>query len=235
MLTLVGKLVISVFCAFATGGGPWVVTWLTTALSRWSGRDIGALRQAKKCNGAGVHIHMGNECKIRLLNTTCLSSAGSEHSRVLGVIAVVCGWVLARILYIYCPEAQQLLAIRDWDSTAGFIVEVGVLLLVCAVGLLTMPYTFPKHPGQRYFIWRMMTEWGIAIVALVSVLTPVVVFRDLSTRWMILTEIAAWTIDFVMTLVVIGTYPDSISPWHSVWVLVPALLSTIGGRFGCWQ
>src|SRR5437773_1047123 len=65
MLTLAGKLVISVFCAFATGGGPWVVTWLATALSRWSGRDIGSLRQASKCKGAGVHVHVGNECKIR--------------------------------------------------------------------------------------------------------------------------------------------------------------------------
>src|SRR5439155_14415308 len=101
MLTFVGKFIISVFGAFATGGGPWVVTWLTTAMSKWSGRDIGSMRQARKCKGAGVHLHIGNECKIRLLSTTCISSTGSEHSRVLGVIVIIFGWFLARMLYIY--------------------------------------------------------------------------------------------------------------------------------------
>jgi hypothetical protein len=233
-LTFTAKLVLSVFCAYATAGGPWLVIWLTTALSRWSMRDFGSMRQGGTCGGAGTHIHINNECRVRLLNTTCISSAGSEHSRVLGVVMTLVGWVVARCLYSYYPEARTLLVVGDWDSTTGFMVGNVALIMVCGIGLLTMRYTLPKFPRQQYFLWRMILEWILAALAIGSVFVPAMVLRTTTTRWMITAELAAWTIDFFMTTFVIGTYPDCITPWHSVWVLVPALLSAIGGMFGCW-
>lgn len=86
ILTFLGKLFICIFCAFATGGGPWLVFWLTTALSRWSARDIGGLRQGRTCFGTGKQLHEKDKCRLKFLDTTCVASAGSEHSRVLGVI-----------------------------------------------------------------------------------------------------------------------------------------------------
>jgi hypothetical protein len=45
IVTVLGKLVVSIFCTFATGGGPWLVIWLTTALtSQWYPCDFGRLR-----------------------------------------------------------------------------------------------------------------------------------------------------------------------------------------------
>jgi hypothetical protein len=235
VLTLLGKAVLGCACAYATGGGPWLVIWLSTALSRWTARDIGSMRRGGNCGAAGVHIHAGHECRIRLLDTTCLSSAGSEHSRVLEVFMALVGWIIARVVYNYYPEAQGFLVVQEWECTTGFVVGSMLLIMVCAIGLLTMRYTLPKHPLQRYFFWRMIIEWVLAILAIASVFSPVMILRTTKSRWMISAEIAAWIIDLVTTVFVIGTYPDCISPWHSVWVLVPALLSALGGLFGCWQ
>jgi hypothetical protein len=234
LVLLIGKLAISTFCTFLTGGGPWLVVWLTTALSRWSTRDLGGMRQSQHCNGAGYHVHTNRECRLRFLFSTCLTSAGSEHSRVLGVITALCGWAMARIAYSLLPGARQLLEIDEWAMVNGFTICVASLIVVCAIGLVTISYKQPRTPQQRYYIWRIALEWGFAALAILTSMVPAIISADITTPWILLAEIAAWVIDAGMTLRVIGTYPNSITSWHSVWVLVPAILSIIGGVFGCW-
>lgn len=235
ILTFLGKLFISIFCAFATGGGPWLVIWLTTALSQWSARDIGGLRQGQTCFGTGRHFHEKDKCRLKFLDTTCLTSAGSEHSRVLGVIIAAAGWGISRTAFSFVPQTRQLLTITEWDSTLGFTIGNTLLISVCFIGLLTMSYQTPKSQAQRYFLYRMGLEWGNAILAIFVAIVPVVMIKRVHTRWMLLAELAAWIIDAITTLFVVGTYPDCITAWHSVWVLVPALLSALAGVMGCWN
>ena len=235
LLTFLGKLFISIFCAFATGGGPWLVIWLTTALSQWSARDIGGLRQGRTCFGTGRHLHEKDKCRLKFLDTTCVTSAGSEHSRVLGVIVAAVGWGIGRAAFSFIPQARELLTITEWDSTLGFTIGNALLISVCFIGLLTMSYQQPKSKAQRYFLYRIGLEWGIAIMAVTVGIMPVVMINNLHTRWMLLAELAAWIIDVITTLFVVGTYPDCITTWHSVWVLVPALLSALAGVLSCWN
>ena len=231
-LTFLAKLVISLFCTFVTAGGPWLVIWLTTLLTRWSIRDIGTLRQGAKCSGRGYHLHSQGKCLIKFLQTPCITSAGSEHSRVYGLLAAAAGWGLANALYLAFPNFRGLVAVQQWDASLGFAMGNALLVGACLVGLLTMSYKLPKHPYQRYFWWRMGLEWILAIGAIVAGMTPAMVIGEVNTRWMLTAEGVAWLIDGFVTLFVIGTYPDCITSWHSVWVLVPALLSLIGGTFG---
>jgi len=232
-LLFVGKIAISVFCALVTGGGPWLVAWLTTALSRWSVRDLGGMRQGRWCNGAGYHVHTG-DCRLRFLSTTCLTSGGSDHSRILGVLTALCGWSMARIVYGQFPRVRLLLETESWANTNGFAVNATSLAFVCTIALMTISYKPPRTSKQRYYIYRIALEWGFAILAVCVSMLPVMIAGEVRTAWMLLAEVAAWIIDGGMTLRVIGTYPNSITTWHSIWVLVPALLSAMGGIFGCW-
>jgi hypothetical protein len=109
------------------------------------------------------------------------------------------------------------------------------LISVCFIGLLTISYRTPKKQHEKYFLYRIGLEWGIAIVAVAGGITPIVVTRNVRTGWMLVDELIAWIIDAITTLFIIGTYPDCISAWHSVWVLVPALLSEIAGTLACWN
>jgi hypothetical protein len=166
IVTVLGKLVVSIFCAFATGGGPWLVIWLTTALSsQWYPRDFGGLRGGRTCLGTGRHVHDKEKCRLKFLDTACVTSAGSEHSRVLGVILAAVGWGIGRASYSFIPQTSVLLTITEWDSTVGFAVGNASLISVCFIGLLTISYRPPKNQEQKYFLYRIGLEWGIAIVA----------------------------------------------------------------------
>jgi hypothetical protein len=236
IVTVLGKLVVSIFCTIITGGGPWLVIWLTTALtSQWYPRDFGGLRGGRTCVGTGRHVHDKEKCRLKFLDTACVTSAGSEHSRILGVILAAVGWGIGRASYSFIPQISVLLTITEWDSTVGFAVGNASLIGVCLIGLLTISYQTPKKRQEKYFLYRIGLEWGVAIVAIAVGITPVVVTRNVRTGWMLVDELIAWIIDAITTLFVVGTYPDCISAWHSVWVLVPALLSGMAGALACWN